>query len=104
VKIGCCRRHSGSLGAVVKLAIAAFILLGFAALGLALASDLRGIAREHAQRSLASARPIGDVLGLRRTPENMQRSLAFVTAVQRAIGLVFALASLAVLIAVVATA
>jgi hypothetical protein len=88
---------------IVKSVAAVLILLAFAALGLALACDFRGVADDYATRSLAAARPIGDLLRRDQTPEAAQRRLARVTVIQRIIGLVFALASLAIPIAVIAT-
>jgi hypothetical protein len=88
----------------VKLVLSVLILLAFVALGLVFAADFRGVAREFAERSLASARPIGDLFRRSQTPEAARRRVARVAVVQRIGGLFFALASLAVLIAVVATA
>ena len=88
----------------MKLLAAILILLAFAALGVALACDFRGIATEYAKRSLEAARPLGDLLRRDQTPAAAQRRTARVAVSQRIIGLVFALASVAVLIAVIASA
>ena len=88
----------------MKLVIPVLILLMFVALGLALASDFRGVTSEQAKRGLTSARPVGDLLRRDQTAEAAQRRAARVTVIYRIIGLLFAMGSLAVLIAVVATA
>ena len=92
------------MGKIVKLLAAVLILLAFAALGVALACDFRGIATEHAKNSLEAARPIGNLLRRDQTPEAAQRRAARAAVIQRIIGLVFALASVAILIGIIASA
>ena len=88
----------------MKLLAAILILLAFAALGTALACDFRGITSEYAERSVAAARPIGSLLGRDQAPAAGQRQAVRVAVTQRIIGLVFALASVAILIAVISSA
>jgi hypothetical protein len=84
----------------VKSVVGVLVLLGFAALGFALASDFCGFARRHAERSLARVRPISDLLRRNGTPEAAQRRLARANLSHRSVGLMFLLGSLAALVAV----
>ena len=81
----------------MKLAVAVVILLVFVVLGLALAADFRGVAADWAERGVAARR-------LRLSLEAIRRQTVLATIVNRICGAVFALGSLAVLIAVIATA
>jgi len=85
----------------VRTVLGSIFLLGFVALGLALAFNFRGIASEHAKRSVTAGGPVRALFRRELTPEEMQRRVARATVLDRIIGLVFALAGSAALVAVI---
>jgi hypothetical protein len=85
----------------VKQVIGVFFLLILLALGLALATDFRGIATQQARASQRS-RARGSLFRGDQTYEAQQRRLTQATVINRVIGLVFALMSLSAVIAVIA--
>jgi len=88
----------------VKQVIGVLFLLMILALGLALATDFRGIASQQAKASQRSSQAVGNLFRRDQTDDAQQRRLAQTTVVNRVVGLVFVLMCLSAVIAVIAKA
>jgi hypothetical protein len=88
-----------------RVLAASAILLGFTALGVAMAVNFRGVPEEHARRSVAQSAWMRRVPPWKWWPAPTDgEAVEFGTVVQRVIGVIFALGSLAAMIAIIINA